>query len=60
MNTYVRDEPSDVMAEEVTIKLPKVIAASLLDFINANMQVQGRDGAQALLTIISAFEKGLE
>ncbi len=47
------------MTEEVTIKLPKVIAESLLDFINANMQVKGRDGAEALLTIVSAFEEAL-
>ena len=47
------------MAEEVTIKLPKVIAESLLDFINANMQVKGRDGAEALLAIVGAFEEAL-
>jgi hypothetical protein len=45
--------------EEVTITLPKAIAASLLDFVNQNMQVQGKDGANALLLIISAFETSL-
>ena len=45
--------------EEVTITLPKPIAASLLEFINANMQVQGKEGANALLLIVSAFEASL-
>jgi hypothetical protein len=45
--------------EEVTITLPKAIAASVLDFVNKNMQVQGKDGAKALLLIISAFESAL-
>ena len=45
--------------EEVTITLPKPIAASVLDFINANMQVQGKEGAKALLLIVAAFEASL-
>ena len=45
--------------EEVSITLPTAIADSLLTFINANMQVQGKDGANALLLIISAFETAL-
>jgi hypothetical protein len=45
--------------EEVTITLPKAIAASVLDFINKNMQVQGKEGAEALLLIIGAFESAL-
>ena len=45
--------------EEVTITLPKPIAASLLEFINANMQVQGKEGANALLLIVAAFEASL-
>jgi hypothetical protein len=45
--------------EEVTIALPKAIAASVLDFINKNMQVQGKEGAEALLLIIGAFESAL-
>jgi len=45
--------------EEVTITLPKALAASLLDFVNQNMQVQGKDGASALLLIISSFESAL-
>jgi hypothetical protein len=45
--------------EEVTITLPKAIAASVLDFVNKNMQVQGKDGANALLLIIAAFEAGI-
>lgn len=47
------------MTEEVSIDLPKEIAISLLAFINANMQVKGKDGAEALLTIVSAFEEAL-
>jgi hypothetical protein len=47
------------MTEEVTIKLPKEIAESLLAFINANMQVKGKGGAEALLTIVDAFEEAL-
>lgn len=45
--------------EEVTITLPKPIAASVLEFINANMQVQGKEGAKALLLIVAAFEASL-
>lgn len=45
--------------EEVTITLPKAIAASVLDFVNKNMQVQGKEGAKALLLIIGAFESAL-
>jgi hypothetical protein len=45
--------------EEVTITLPTAIAASLLEFINANMQVQGKEGANALLLIIKAFDTAL-
>ncbi len=45
--------------EEVTITLPKPIAASLLEFINDNMQVKGKEGANALLLIVAAFEASL-
>tara|TARA_A200000159_G_scaffold102936_1_gene95679 strand:- start:12170 stop:12319 length:150 start_codon:yes stop_codon:yes gene_type:complete len=47
------------MTEKVSIDLPKEIALSLLTFINTNMQVKGKDGAEALLTIVSAFEEAL-
>ena len=55
---YVHPEARLTM-EEVTITLPKAIAASVLDFINKNMQVQGKEGAEALLLIIGAFESAL-
>ena len=42
------------------IELPVEIAASLLTFIQDNMQVKGKDGAQALIMIIAAFEKAIE
>ena len=45
--------------EEVTITLPTPIAASLLEFINDNMQVKGKEGANALLLIVAAFEASL-
>ena len=45
--------------EEVTITLPTAIAASVLDFVNKNMQLQGKEGANALLLIIAAFESAL-
>jgi len=45
--------------EEVTISLPANLAASLLQFITDNMQVKGKEGAAALMTIIEAFEKGI-
>ena len=45
--------------EEVTITLPKPIAVSLLEFINDNMQVKGKEGANALLLIVAAFEASL-
>ena len=45
--------------EEVTITLPKPIAASLLGFISENMQVKGKEGANALLLILGAFEASL-
>jgi hypothetical protein len=54
----VHQEARRVM-EEVTITLPTAIAASVLDFVNKNMQVQGKEGANALLLIIAAFESAL-
>lgn len=48
-----------VVMEEVTITLPTALASSLLEFVNTNMQVQGKEGANALLLIIAAFESAL-
>ena len=45
--------------DEVTITLPSNLAVSLLQFITDNMQVKGKEGAAALMTIIGAFEKGI-
>ncbi len=45
--------------DEVTITLPSNLAVSLLQFITDNMQVKGKEGAAALMTIIAAFEKGI-
>ena len=42
-----------------TIELPVDLASSLLAFIEENMQVKGKNGAEALITIVSAFEKGI-
>jgi hypothetical protein len=46
--------------EEVQITLPRTLAESLHAFISANLNSQGSEGAQAVLTIVAAFESALK
>ena len=48
-----------LLMANATIELPVDLASSLLSFIEENMQVKGKNGAEALITIVSAFEKGI-
>ncbi|BCV02795.1 MAG: hypothetical protein CM15mV57_690 [uncultured marine virus] len=45
--------------QNATIELPADLTVSLLKFIQDNMQVKGKEGAKALLTIVEAFEKAI-
>jgi hypothetical protein len=45
--------------EEVQVILPRILAESLHAFISANLNSQGSEGAQAVLTIVAAFESAL-
>jgi hypothetical protein len=45
--------------QSANIELPIHVAASLQHFIEENMTVKGKDGAQALLAILDAFESAI-
>lgn len=45
--------------QNANIELPADLAVSLLKFIQDNMQVKGKEGAKALLTIVEAFETAI-